>query len=390
MDKKETSRTVLFFRSPQLRSWPAKEKLSGIYRYARARRWLVQVLDPPRSAREVRSQVAAWKPLGVLVDMGIERRFFTATSLNGIPAAFLDLDDRFARDSHRVNHDHDAIAALAAKRLSACGFSSYAFVGYLSKTRWSHLREDAFRRHLGDAAKRFSSFEFPPFGGVEEKRRAAFDRWLGKLPKPCGIMLANDYLAEELYPACRRLGLVIPDDISVVGVDDDERFCDNLEPALSSIRQDFRQAGWLLAGTLEGRLANPSLRSSVRLYHPLGFTPRASLARVTRPQDPLVAKTDALLAESACTAKRLPEILAPLGLSRRTVELRYRAATGHTLLDAIRELRLSRAKALLADPSIPLAAVHTRCGYASAAHFNEFFLRATGRTVSFFRRHPGR
>ena len=382
-----SSPVVLFFRSPQRRDWPANEKLSGIYRYARARRWLVQTLDAPRSAGELEKLIAAWNPIGLMVDMDASRRLFTPAALRGLPAVFLDFDDRLLKgDTLRVNHDPAAVARLAAHHLAASGAKDFAFLGYTREWLWSKARCDHFREALAERAVTLSVFEFPALTAPTAAHRRRFDKFLASLPKPCAMLLANDYLAEELYPACNRLGITIPDDLSVIGIDDDERFCDNLAPALSSIRLDFAQAGWLLASLLDERLGNPALKPQVRSYEPLGLSPRGSHLRAVLSSDSLIAKVDSLLADHAASGAKIPEILAPLGISRRSIEIRYRAATDRSLLDTLRSIRLERAKALASDPSVRLTDIPSLCGYSSVANFLAFFKSATGKTPSEYRR----
>lgn len=386
MKHKAYDGTVLFFHSPQRRYYPEKEKLAGIYRFARARNWRVQILEAPADATEARTLVRSWQPIGCLVDMDASRRLFTTAALGGTPTVFLDFDDRLLGGrSFRVNHDPVAVAALAAKRLGALGLTHYAFIGYSRKWTWSDARRDAFRNKLGRKAESFSSFTFPAAKAADTAKRAAFDIWLGKLPKPCGIMLANDYLAEELYPACKRLGIAIPADVSVMGVDDDETFCANLNPTLTSIRLDFNQAGWWLAELLDRRIQDPTLRPHVRTYHPIGISPRNSTLRVASAPDRIVVRLSALLREKACSHVNIPEILSEFGLSRRSIELRYRAATGTSILKTLRDIRFARACELLRDRSIPLSDIPFRCGYASPAHLLALFKSRTGLTMSRWR-----
>lgn len=379
--------TVLFFRSPQKREWPAKEKLAGVYRYARARKWHIVTLDAPQSAAEAKLVVDSWRPLGCLVDMDASRRIFTARALGGVPAVFMDFDDKLMRgQTFRVNHDPEAVGRLAAEHLAARGLRHFAFTGYSREWAWSRSRYAAFRRALGKRAGRTRHFEFPAAGEVSVKKLADFDRFLSSLPRPCGMMLANDALAERLYPACARLGIGIPRDLAVVGVDDDERLCNNLKPTLSSIRLEFDQAGWLLAELLDWRLSHPSARPFVKLYGPLGIAPRRSTASASvRSYDPLADRVDAMIAEGDLARLTAGGVATSLGCSRRSAEMRYRAARGRSILEAITARRIEEAKKLLATTGISGAEVAAACGYARPAHFAARFKAATGLTMSAFR-----
>ena len=393
MKTRKSSGTVLFFRSPQRREWPTKEKLEGIYRFARARRWRVVTIEAPRTAAAARAAVSGWRPLGCLVDMDASRRVFTLEALGGTPTVFLDFDDRLLGGrTFRVNHDPVAVGTLAAKRLSVLGCTGYAFVGYTREWAWSRARLDAFRAALGPAGDGVRHFEFPAARQPTARIRAAFGRFVAALPRPCGMMLANDALAEELYPACARAGVSIPGDLAVIGVDDDERLCNNLRPSLSSIRLDFDQAGWLLAELLDQRIANPSLNPVVRFYRPIGVAPRETTARSDEATvtDSLVARIDRQIDAHALDGSTVAQILAPLDCSRRTAETRYRVARGKSILAAVRDLRLARAQELLRTTSISVTEVAAACGYARPAHFAALFRARTGLTMSAWRERPSK
>ena len=382
--------TVLFFHSQQRHRAPAEAKLRGIYRFARACGWKIVGLEAPKSRDEVREQIRAWKPVGCLVDMNESDRLFTSASLGRTPTAFLDFDDRQLHGrTFRVNHDPDAVGALAALHLSALGLSAYAFVGYSCAWRWSKARKDAFREHLGRRAATFDSFTFPAGTSATSKTRISFLKWLKRLPKPCGVLLADDGLAEELYPACTRLGIRIPEDLPVLGVDDNERFCANLNPPLSSILLDFSQAGWKVAELLHRRISNPTLQPFVQTYNPLGIAPRGSTAIKVHRENPIAAKLLEIIGETATKGGNVSDICTRFDCSRRLLELRFRQATGKSILEAIRETRFNKACELLKNSQMPISAISVRCGYASDAALKSLFKTRTGLSMSVWRkRHP--
>lgn len=389
MNSKKAAETVLFFRSPQRREWPANEKLEGIYRFARARRWNVVTLDPPQTEVQLRETITGWRPIGCLVDMDASRRIFTANALSGVPAVFLDFDDRLLGGlTFRVNHDPVAVSTLAAKRLTALKYENFAFIGYTQQWAWSRARLIAFKKALSHRGRKIRTFEMPAGRPPTTKERAAFDNFLAKLPRPCGLMLANDTLAEELYPACRRIGVSIPDDFAVIGVDDDEQLCNSLRPTLSSIRLDFKRAGWQLAELLYLRISGQAETPVVHRYGTLGVAPRESTALPSQiaPHDSLAIRIDKQIAAHALEKCSVAEIIAPLGCSRRSAETHYRAAKNKSILTAIREKRLEHAKKLLCETRISIADVATACGYQRAAHFAAYFRKQTAHTLLSYRK----
>jgi len=386
MKRDNVSRTVLFFHSQQRDRIPAEAKLRGIYRFARACGWKIVILEAPQSRDEVRQQIRSWQPLGCIVDMNESGRFFTDASLGGTPTAFLDFDSRQQHGkTFRVNHNPNAIGVLAARHLISLGLKDFAFVGYTHEWSWSDARRNAFRHHLGRTLSSFASFAFPAGTAVPAYVRKRFFQWLTGLPTPCGLLLADDGLAGEVYPACARLGLKIPEDIAVLGVDDNERFCSNLRPALSSILLDFGKAGWLAAELLHRSIHNPALLPFVQTYEPLGIAPRRSTAIKVNRTNPIADSAKKLIAELAPQGANVATIARNFTCSRRLLELRFREATGLSLLDAIHRTRLDAVCTLLRDRSIPIGTIATKCGYVSESALKTCFKKQFGTTMSKWR-----
>lgn len=392
MTSGDNTSTVLFFHSRERVRGPAEEKLRGIYRFARACRWNVIILEAPYSESEVRDQITAWQPVGCIVDMNESRKYFTAFSLGETPTVFLDFDDRQSRGkTFRVNHNPDAIGLLAARHLSSLGLENFAFVGYTRQWSWSEARKQSFRKHLGkldDAG--FRAFEFPAGTTASTKIRKNFIKWLADIPRPCGLLLADDGLASEVYPACARLKLKIPGDLAILGVDDNELFCGNLRPTLSSILLDFSQAGWMAAELLHRVIGNRTLSPVVTVYDPLGIAPRGSTAVKIVKSSPIAEKAKKLVARSAAAGANAGDIAKNFDCSRRLVELRFRQSTGMSLLKAIHETRLAKACELLGEADIPIGAIAQRCGYASESALKARFKKKTGMTMGEWRKKKAR
>lgn len=386
-DISASSSTVLFFHSQQRNRGSAEEKLRGIYRFARACNWKIMIFEAPKSASEVQNRIKAWQPIGCIVDMNESGKYFTPTALCSTPTAFLDFDNRQSRGrTFRVNHNPDAVGLLAGKHLSALGVKNFAFVGYTREWSWSEARRKSFLKNLGKTAESFNCFEFPIGAVVPARTRRNFLKWLSRLPVPCGMLLADEGLAEEVYPGCAKLNLRIPDDVAILGVDDNERFCSNLNPPLSSIHLDFRQAGWMAAELLHRAIHNPSLNPFVMTYNPLGIAPRRSTALKISKTNPIAEKAKKLISELATSGANVNDIAKHFTCSRRLLEMRFRESTGESLLDAIRTARLDRACALLEDGDMPIGVITAQCGYASESALKTCFKKRMGMTMSQWRK----
>ena len=209
--------------------------------------------------------------------------------------------------------------------------------------------------------------------------------WLLKLPKPCGLFAANDDIAAVVLDACRAGGLSVPDDIAVIGVDDEPSVCETTKPSLSSVRPDFERAGRLAVDLLVRRLAQPGLAEEHLLFPVAGVTLRQSTRRLAQPNAKILAALEFIRREATHGIKAA-DVVAFLGLSERLAETRFKAATGHRITEEITEVRLAHALERLRDPQQALGPIANLCGWDSDIYLKRLFKARYGLTMSQWRK----
>ncbi len=375
-------KVVLVFHSSNRSSW--HEMFAGISRAAAAQGWRLQTIDHDTDANGVVELVDFWRPAGIIAECGVdERGVFSPEVFGKVPAVYVVSDARrLDGKALRVNHDSAELGRLAARELlfdGARGFGYFGFKGLF----WSEERGRHFEDALRINGRGCAHFERPLNNVAPRNRdddyRHRFIRWLKELPKPCGLLAANDMLALEAINNCAEAGLMVPDDVSVLGIDNDEVACENAQPTLSSIRPDFfeagRQAVELLAGSLRRKGAFKGER--FRLFPAAFVVHRASTLRLKR-ADASVSKAVEFIRRHACEGVKPKDVLAELDEPRRTVELHFRQLRGRSLLEEILAVRLDRVKELLADAEVPIEAIAEQCGWQSSARLRVFFHEAEG------------
>ena len=241
--------TVLYFQSAGKVS--ARQKLEGVYAYGREHEWNVQVIEPGASERKAAELVGFWKPSGVIVECGSEQNHFAPRLFTKTPAVFLDRNPKTLKaPAFCVTHDSVATAKVAARELLSLKLAAYAYVPWPESRFWSEEREEGFT-----AALRLNGCGYVRFNGKAKSSniralQKELGTWLADLPKPVGIFAANDFMSAQVAAAANRIGLKMPEDIALVGVDNDELLCENTKPTLSSVMPDFRSAGEKAAGML--------------------------------------------------------------------------------------------------------------------------------------------
>ena len=361
------------------------KRLSGVFAFARKAGWNVQVINPSFHGRDdVRRLVRFWNPSGFIVDGwagGVpEPKFF-----GGRPVVFCDVIPevcgaaKWAKAAGFVRHDSKASVRCAVRELAKFGRANFAYVGNYEPCYWSEEREAAFRELTRRSAKTFSSF-------VWEKERPFTDavdfltrlrEWLVALPKPCALLAVNDAMGVQVLGLCRTLGIRVPEQIAVAGIDNDEVFCENASPTLSSVEPDFRAAGFASAALLDEMLSGKSSGGATHAFGPSGLVSRASTQFVREPNRK-VMKALELIRREACGGLTANDVLARLGGSRRSAEMLFRSVAGCSVLEKIEEARLAEAQRLLRDTKMKIAAVANACGYSSPTFLRDKFRRAFG------------
>lgn len=290
----------------------------------------------------------------------------------------------------RVMADHEQVGRLAAGHFLDRGLRHYGFFGYTDHA-FSKGREAGFRREIERAGFRVSSYLSDDPLHPEPTGLWRWDedlqRWLVGLPRPVGVLASHDIQGVQLSEACRRAGLRVPDDVALLGVDDDDLFCEVARPSLSSVALPGERIGYEAARMLEALLSGQGRRTSSRtlLLPSPGVVTRQSSDVLSIDDEDVVAAVR-LIRAHAHGPMGVADVLSAVAVSRRSLERRFRAALGRGLGEEIRRARVEKAKGLLSGTEMPIAQVATNSGFSETKHLSTVFRREAGVTPTEFRR----
>ena len=218
-----------------------------------------------------------------------------------------------------------------------------------------------------------------------EAHVAGIGAWLKTLPKPAGVMACYDIRAQQLLAACRDLHVAVPDDVAVVGVDNDELLCDLCSPPLSSVLLNHQKAGYEASRLLDRMMSGLKVATSGHLIEPLRLEIRQS-SDVLAVHDADVSRAMHLIRKHACDGIGVSDVLRSVPVSRRVLESRFKRLLGVTPHQEILRVKLSRVKHLLLDTTLPLSEIARRTGFEHVEYLSVAFKRETGTTPRHFRR----
>ena len=282
--------------------------------------------------------------------------------------------------------DAAAIGRAAAELLMRHDLTEFGFVGarYTPPYSWDVARRDAF---VGTLAER--GFQARVYQPASASAGAAADadalaEWLKSLPKPCGLFVSYDVRAMNVLSACRSARISVPEQIQVVGVDNEPWICEKTSPTLTSIEPDFEGAGSraaeailaMIDGAKGGAAETFGIRRVVQRMSTTDV--HGDAGRAVRARDYIAAHADERIA--------VTEIARRLNCSKRTLQKSYAKVFGIRLTDEIAAAKVAKAKKLLAGKDTAIDEIPELVGFESPNHFKRVFKARTGMSMSQFRR----
>ena len=359
--------------------------LSGIARYSALNGPWTFYRQPHGYLRTKRrldfKELKAWKPDGAICPVG---QLEDLSSLR-VPLIAYDVNEYSGRVPCVISEDLEA-GRLAARHLLELGHRDFAFCGY-SGIRWSRERCRAFCELLEEAGCRVEIYRprsRQPAAWAKEEPQIR--QWLASLPKPVGMLCANDDRAASIVETCHVLGYGVPEDVSVIGVDDDQYVCELQNPPLSSVRMASEKAGYEAAVLLDRMLHGEASMSGQRIMaHATGVTSRQSTNVLTiRHVD--VRKAIRFIRENAGSPIRVADIVRVTSLSHRTLNEAFHSELGCSIITQLTSARIAHISRLLTDTEMRIHEIATLVGYEDDCHFSRYFRRATGLNPQAYRR----
>ena len=382
-------KTVLLFRtsfSPQ-----NKFEYKAMFDFASHHDWQIRTVEymnaavsrhwknNPAPQPKVRELLALWKPDGCLVECGGSSSEPWQDEFGDIPAVYLDRP--LIKNNPKivcVSSDAKAIAIAAAKELLSLDIDNFAYARHFNPQPWDLDREKAFAALIRQHGKRITSFTIPQQESVGNEVKELVPV-LQALPKPCGIFAANDETAAAVITTCCKLGIAIPDEVAVIGVDNDEEICENLPVTLSSIEQDMADTGLLAAQLLE-RMMSPDDTPVKSLHYGIKRIVRRASANGLRNLDCRVAAAIEFIRTNACKQITPADVAEKMSCSLRHAHRLFPSIRRHSILDEIHLRRIDVAKEQLQAHVLSFESIAELCGYASLTDFGRVFKRYTGLT----------
>ena len=356
----------------------------GILRFCREQgRWQVhfEAATDERAIRRGIEALKGWRADGVIADI-FDPRFADAVRESGVPG--IDIGNKLPTGLPLCFVDDEAVGRMGARFFIGRGFREFAFFGSPDMIS-SALRYQGFSLELATAGFGCGLLHCRPFLHESDwlSHESALEKWVGLLPKQTAVLAGDDSLAREVIWNAERLGRTVPEDITVLGVDDDEFECNLCSIPIASIAWPARTVGFEAARTLDHMMRGQKARERC-LLPPSAVSVRRSADTYGIDDEHILAALR-LIRERAHEPITVKDVLKAVSLSRRALESRFAKRLGRSPGAEILSAHLDLAKRLLSETDIRMPQVAKQSGFSRHQVFSRIFRRVVGMTPTDYR-----
>lgn len=328
-----------------------------------------------------------WQGDGIIARIN-DRRMADTVGATGVPA--VDLRGAVAGVKlPYIGVDNKAVAKLALGHLLDRGFSQFAFCGVPRGSDHSaDARCDHFIKQVEEGG--YPCEQFETAGGRSgsdawEKEQEKIADWIASLPKPIGIFTCFDDRGQQVIDACRRINISVPDDVAVISCDNDDLLCNLATPPMTSIDINPERIGFEAAALLDKMMGGEPAPTKAIHIEPGRIVTRQS-TDVLAIDDRQVATAVRYIRDHACEGITVSDVVDNTGISRSSLERRFKKLFGHSPKEHILRVQFDRARVLLIESDIPVSKVADRVGFAYTKYFIEVFNKRMGCSPGAYRK----
>jgi len=326
-----------------------------------------------------------WRGDGILARINDKRM---AKALSTTSAYVVDL--RNALPSLKfptVAISNQSVVDLAAEHFIERGYKNFAFCGTpLGENRNQDEKGDLFAKLISERKYICHTYQYPKvkFKSWDAEQRH-IGSWLKALPKPTALLTCHDDKGQQLIDACGRIKLIVPDEIAILGIDNDPFLCNLSSPQLSSIDVYPERIGYEAAALLDKLMKGEKAPTKPLLFEPRGLIIRQS-TDFTAVSDPIVSLITKRILEKACENTDIEHLLNDIPISRSSLFRRFKESIGRSPKKELTRVRIELAKSFLTSSTLRVEEIASKVFHSESKHFIEVFKKTVGTTPLLYRK----
>ncbi|MHC4882364.1 MAG: DNA-binding transcriptional regulator [Planctomycetota bacterium] len=333
---------------------------------------------------EILPYLKNWKPNGI-ISYAFDGKHVNSFIPKGLPAIMIGSNVEIPGYPNVLGDQENHSKAAAGYFLNA-GFQNFAYCGF-SNLEWSQIRGRYFAERLREKGIEVSYYESPllfyhKHWQHEQEELAA---WLVSLPKPVAVMACNDERGRHVLEACKIAELAVPEQVAVIGVDNDEAICELTQPPLSSVAVNTEKAGYEAAELLDKMMKGQKGPYENIIVQTLRVVPRQS-SDILMIQDESVARAVNFIRVNAKRPLQVQDVADTVAIHRRGLERRFKKRLNRSVHEEIRRVRIELIKKFLLETNMTVSQISNQLDFNEIAQLTRFFSREMGLSPNDFRK----
>jgi LacI family transcriptional regulator len=307
----------------------------------------------------------------------------------GLPTIIVIQLEEPIRGLPNIINDNISTGRMAAEHLLDRGFKHFAYCGF-NEMFCSRDRYESFSKRVAEMGFETHLYERPQSKIRSfEDEQTIMANWLRSLPKPVGLMTFTDDRSQQVIDACKIVGVNVPDEVAVIGVDNDDLICDLSDPPLSSIAFNTERAGYEAAELLDKLMAGKKVVNQTIVVRPTHVVTRQS-TNIIAIEDSVVAEAARFIRQHSRKMLQVNDVASAVMVSRCTLERRFRRALGKSVLKELKRVRTDQITQMLMETNLSVSQIASTLGYLSATHIARYFRQEKGISPLAYRKKYGR
>lgn len=359
-----------------------RQLIMGIARYSKLNGpW--SFYKEPADLKSSIPHLTSWKPDGIIMrDTLITKELLKLK----VPTILAPHDSKYPENLPVIITDSYSIAKMASDHLLEKGLKNFAYCGFDDPV-WSRERRLFFKQFINEVG--FETHIYLPPKSIKknnwENEQNHVLEWVKTLPKPVGIFACNDDRAQHILEVCKMLNLKVPEDVSIIGVDNDPMVCDIGDPPLTSIALNTESAGFQAAQLLDQMIYKKKISVRQIMVTPSHIVQRQS-TDILAVDDEDVASALLYIKNNAKNKIRISDVVKTTNISRQALEKRFRKTIHRSIYNVIQQIRIEMIAKLLIETELPISQITSLFDFTDVQHISRFFKMAKGVSLRQYRK----
>jgi LacI family transcriptional regulator len=361
--------------------------LTGITKYARLQGPWVFYRNKSQynhDKKDILTHLKNWHADGIIANLSYTSEIMSLIK-KGLPSVIFPVLKSQFKGYNTISADNNAIGAMAAEYFLQRGFKNFGFCGFDLSCYWSSERGESFKAAINQAGHQIAFYSQPARIKVWSREQELLTEWILSLPKPAGIFACNDDRGHDLIEACKIARVRVPDDLSILGVDNDDLVCNMCRTPLSSISINTERAGYESAELLDKLMNGQKSKAQEIIIRPTHVVTRES-SDILAIEDNDVAAAMRFIRDNASKAIHVSDVINTVPLSRRVLENRFRKAVGRSLNAQIRRIRVEQVAKMLVETDLSISQIARTLEFECVDHISRYFKKEKGLSLCSFRK----